>query len=283
MIAVLGGLGAALSWAATGVCAQRAARVIGELSTFAWAAITGLIIVIVPAAIGLAASPPSGRTLLELFGAGFFNVFGLVAQFSALRRGRVSVIVPISSSEGAVAAMLAVIAGARLPGTGWAALAVLIAGVLITAASQWSPPESEPTGDGLRPVGLAMIAALFFGTGLFLQGRAGAGAPLGLAMAPPSFMGVVMVAAPLGLARRLRSPRGVRVWLVGVAVAELAGFACYVLGARHSVPIAAVLSAQYATVSVLLSVVFLRERLSSGQLVGFALTILGVTVLSLVG
>jgi uncharacterized membrane protein len=49
------------------------------------------------------------------------------------------------------------------------------------------------------------------------------------------------------------------------------------------VPVAAVLSAQYATISVLVSVIALRERLSSGQFVGFALIILGVTLLSLVG
>jgi drug/metabolite transporter (DMT)-like permease len=283
VIAVLGGLGAALSWAATGVCGQRAARTIGELSTFAWASVTGLVIVIVPAAVGLISSTPSARTLLALVGAGFFNVLGLVAQFSALRRGRVSVIVPVSSAEGAVAAMIAVAAGAHLPTAGWAAVGVLIAGVLITAASQWPRGDAASTGDGLRPVGLAVIAALFFGCGLFLQGKAGASAPLGLAIAPPSFMGVLVVAVPLASAGRITSPRGARVWIVGVAAAELIGFVCYVVGARHSLPVAAVLSSQYATISVLLSVVFLRERLSSGQLVGFALTILGVTVLSLLG
>jgi drug/metabolite transporter (DMT)-like permease len=283
VIAVLGGLGAALSWAATGVCAQRAARAIGELSTFAWASAIGLVIVIVPAAVGLISSTPSARTLLALGGAGFFNVLGLVAQFSALRRGRVSVIVPVSSAEGAVAAMLAVAAGAHLPTAGWAALGVLIAGVLITAGSQWPRADADPGADGLRPVGLAVVAALFFGCGLFLQGKAGASAPLGLAIAPPSFMGVLIVALPLASASRINSPRGARGWILGVAAAELTGFVFYVIGARHSLPVAAVLSAQYATISVLLSVVFLRERLSSGQMVGFALTILGVTVLSLLG
>jgi drug/metabolite transporter (DMT)-like permease len=41
MIAVLGGLGAALCWTVTGVFAQRASRRIGELSTFAWASLIG--------------------------------------------------------------------------------------------------------------------------------------------------------------------------------------------------------------------------------------------------
>lgn len=283
MIAVLGGLAAAFCWAATGFCGQRAARLIGELSTFAWASAVGLTLSIIPAAVGLITSPPSARILIELVGAGFFNVFGLVAQFSALRRGRVSVIVPVSSAEGAVAAMLAVAAGARLPAAGWAALGLVIAGVLITAASQWTRGDPDPTRDGLGPVGLAIVAALLFGAGLFLQGKAGNSAPLGLAIAPPSFMGVLIVALPLASAHRLNPSRTSRGWILGVAVAELLGFLCYVIGSRHSVPVAAVLSAQYATISVLLSVVFLRERLSMGQTVGFALTISGVVALSLLG
>lgn len=283
VIAILGGLGAALSWAATGFCAQRGGRLIGELSTFAWACTIALCIVIVPAGLGLISSPPAAHTLLALGAAGLFNVLGLVAQFSALRRGPISVIVPISSAEGAVAAMLAVAAGSHLAPAGWAAVGAVVAGVLISAAGQWPSAASDSTHEGLVPLGLAVIAAIFFGAGLFLQGRAGASAPVALAIAPPSLMGVLVVAVPLASARRIHSPRGARRWLLGVAAAELLGFTCYVVGARHSVPVAAVLSAQYATISVLVSVIALRERLSSGQFVGFALIILGVTLLSLVG
>lgn len=282
MIAVLGGLGAAVSWAATGLCAQRAGRVIGEVSAFVWASTMGLALAIIPAALAVISSPPSAHTLIDLVLAGALNVLGLLAQFSALRRGLVSVIVPVSSAEGAVAGMIAVAAGAHLPAAGWLAFGALIAGVLISAASQWPRGESASMA-ALAPVGLAGIAAVCFGAGLFFQGKAGAAAPLGLAIVPPSFMGVLLVALPMATARRVAPSRGARTWLFGVAAAEITGFLCYVLGARHSVPVAAVLSAQYATLAVLVSVVILRERLSPAQSLGFALTITGVTVLSLLG
>lgn len=282
MIAILGGLGAALSWAATGLCAQRAGRTIGEVSTFVWASILGLGLAFVPAAVALISSPPPGRTLVALALAGALNVLGLLAQFAALRRGLVSVIVPISSAEGAVAAMIAVATGAPFPAAGWIAFGVLIAGVLITAMSQW-PRDDNADLNRLAPVGLAAVAAISFGAGLFFQGKAGSTAPLGLAIVPPSFMGVLLVALPVAAARRVAPSRGARIWLLGVAAAEITGFVCYVLGARNSLPVAAVLSAQYATIAVLVSVVVLRERLSPAQSVGFVLTIGGVTALSLLG
>jgi uncharacterized membrane protein len=149
-----------------GVRAARQPR-IGELSTFAWASLIGFGIAVVPAVIAILSSTPSQRTLVMLALGGVFNVAGLVARFSALRRGPVSLVVPISSTEGAIAAMLAAATGSHLPPGGWAALAILLSGVLITAVSQWS---TESSGAQLKPIGLAVIAALCFGTGLFLPG-----------------------------------------------------------------------------------------------------------------
>jgi drug/metabolite transporter (DMT)-like permease len=280
MIAVLGGLGSAVCWTVTGVFAQRASRRIGELSTFAWAGMIGFCIAVIPALIAIHASRLSAGTFVILALSGVFNVVGLVAQFSALRRGQVSVVVPISSTEGAIAAMLAAATGSRLRPAGWIALAILIAGVLITVASQWS---AENSNTQLKPVGLAAIAALCFGAGLFFQGLGGQRAPIALAVAPPSIIGTLLVALPMVSWRRLASPRGSSGWLVGVAVAEILGFVSYILGARQSVPIAAVLSAQYATLSVLVGVTALRERMAPAQVIGLVLTIGGVTILTLLG
>ncbi len=66
MIAVLGGLAAGLCWAATGLCAQRAARSIGELATFAWGSVLGLLIVLAPATVSVIDSPPTAHTAIAL-------------------------------------------------------------------------------------------------------------------------------------------------------------------------------------------------------------------------
>ena len=281
MIAILGGLGAAVCWAITSVFAQRASRVVGELSTFAWAAVIGFCIAAVPAAVALSSSPPGTGTLVRLGCSGVLNVVGLTAQFGALRRGSVSVVVPIASSEGAIAALIAAIAGSHLRPGGWVALAVLLLGILITAGSQWS--DDDGSKETLVPVGMAVFAALCFGAGIFLLGKGGQHAPLALAVVPPSLMGVLLVSLPMASTGRLASPRSSLGWLLGVGAAEIVGFVSYVLGARHSVPIAAVLSAQYATISVLVGITILRERLVTAQAIGLLLTIGGVAFLSVLG
>ena len=44
MIALLGGLGAALAWSASTVLSARASRMVGSVSVVAWALFTGLIV-----------------------------------------------------------------------------------------------------------------------------------------------------------------------------------------------------------------------------------------------
>jgi drug/metabolite transporter (DMT)-like permease len=283
VIAILGGLGAACCWAATGFCAQTASRKVGELNAFAWASVIGLLLVLGPLAVSLADHTPSAGTLGALALAGVMNVAGLVAQFYALRIGRVSVVVPITSAEGAVAAIAAAVLGEPLPAIAWASLAAVILGVAVAA---WSNPERLETSenrDGSRPVLFAILSALCFGVGLCVQGKAGQTGAIAVAIAPPTVMGVLLVALPLSGARQLRSPRGALPNLVAVAVVELLGFSCYIYGARESIPIAAVLSAQYATIALLVSVVVLRERLVRGQLIGYAAIAIGVAVLAVTG
>jgi drug/metabolite transporter (DMT)-like permease len=278
--AILGGLGAALCWTVTSFFGQRAGRALGPLNTFAWGSILAASIIVIPAVITTVGSPLSSIVIVDLIAAGTLNVFGLIAQFSALSRDNISVVVPISSAEGAVAALLAVVTGTSFSTLGWFALALVVGGVSISAASQWRKPTQEGTSP-LVPASLAILAALLFGAGIFFQGRAGLSTPLGLAVAPPSLIGVVLVVLPMASTRRLAPPGRAFGWVIGVAAAELLGFVCYVIGARHSVPVAAILSVQYATISVFIGMVALGERLSKMQVVGFAATIAGITLISI--
>ena len=283
VIAILGGLGAACCWATTGFCAQIAARKVGELNAFAWASMIGLLLVVAPLVVALAGHTVSAGTLGALALAGALNVAGLVAQFFALHTGKVSVVVPITSAEGAVAAIAAAALGKPLPALAWASLVVVTLGVAVAARSNPGRIETPQNRGGSRPVLLAMLSALCFGLGLCIQGKAGQTGAIAIAIAAPTVMGALLVALPLSANRRVRSPRNALPSLVAVAVVELLGFACYIYGARDSIPIAAVLSAQYATIAVLVSVVFLRERLARGQVIGYVAIAIGVAVLAATG
>jgi uncharacterized membrane protein len=108
-MAILGGLGAALAWAVTLLCASRATRMIGSGSVLAWVMLTGFCIVVPWAA--LVDVPDIDRSSAGwLLLAGLGNVLGLLLVYTALRFGKVGIVGPIVSTEGAIAALLAVLA-----------------------------------------------------------------------------------------------------------------------------------------------------------------------------
>src|SRR4026209_2447348 len=113
-MAILGGLGAAVAWAVTLLCTSRATRMIGAGSVLAWVMLVGFCIVVPWAApVGFPDGLDRG-SVTWLLVAGLGNIVGLLLVYTALREGKVGIVVPIVSTEGAIAAGLAVIAGEHL-------------------------------------------------------------------------------------------------------------------------------------------------------------------------
>jgi drug/metabolite transporter (DMT)-like permease len=63
-------------------------------------------------------------------------------------------------------------------------------------------------------------------------------------------------------------------------VLEVAGFASFAFGARHSIAISAVLSSQFAAFAAASGFLLFRERLSPAQLAGVAVIGVGVGALA---
>lgn len=278
MAAILGGLGAALCWATTALVASRASRMTDSWSLLASVMTVGLVIT---APIALLAGIPDdldGGAAGRLVVAGAGNVVGLLFTYSALRVGQVGLVAPISSTEGAVAAILSVVAGEHLaPGAG-AALAAIAAGIALAAIS----PAQEPAkrrSDGRAAV-LAAAAAVSFGFSLYATGRVGQDLGIAWAVLPPRVVGVLAIALPLALMGRWRLPRAVVPFALVGGVCEVLGFASFAYGARHDVAIAAVLASQFAAIAAVVGYLAFRERLARVQVVGVATIVVGVSVLS---
>lgn len=288
MIAILGGLGAAASWAITSLTATRASRLIGPPATLAWVMLTGLLVV---GPVVLAEGKPSGLDAgaagwLAIAGGG--NLAGLLLIYSGVRIGKVGIVAPVSSSEGAVAALIAVAAGERLgAGTG-VALVVVAAGVVLAARSAAVAEEAERDGpvaegaehDDPRAVLFALAAAGAFGSSLYATGRASAELPIAWAVLPPRLFGVALVTLPLLLAGRLRLSRAALPYVVGSGLAEVAGFASYSVGARHGIAITAVLASQFAAVAAIAAAFMFGERLGRTGVVGVVVIAAGVAAVS---
>lgn len=278
MIAVLGGLGAALVWATATLCSARSSRIIRPASVLAWVMLTGLVANLAVVAVGPRPGPLSVSDLALMVTAGVGDVLGLFLAYSALRRGKVGLVAPILSTEGAIAAVLAVATGEALGVASALLLVAMASGVVLAAvAPEELPVPAERTS---APVGLATLAALSFGAGLFATGRLGASLPLGWALLPPRVVGVVAVTIPLALTRRLRLTRAAVPLVVTAGLAEVLGFASYVAGARHGIAVAAVLASQFAAIASVAAYVLFRERLTRLQLGGVGLIVLGVAALT---
>lgn len=275
MIAILGGLGAAVCWAIGTLSAAHASRLLGARMVLAWVMLVGFVIT---APLTAAAGWPHGLGgaqvgWLALSGAG--NVGGLLCAYDALRIGRVSLVAPITSTEGAIAAVLAVVTGEALGGASAALLVVIVAGVVLASRT-----PSSGGGQPVRATVLAFCAACLFGLGLYSTARVSEALPLVWALIPPRLVGVVVVTGPLLVVRRLRIAREAVPFVVVSGLCEVGGFASYAVGARHGIAVSAVLASQFAALAAVASYFVFHERLRAVQLAGVATIVVCVAVLS---
>jgi drug/metabolite transporter (DMT)-like permease len=273
---VIGGLLAALMWGTSTVVASRSTRMIGSQQVLAYVMLTGLAAMAVVAPISEGVPGTGGRGAAWALLAGITSVGGLSLAYAALRVGKVGVVAPISSTEGALAALFSVVfLGETLsPGVG-EALGVVTAGVVAVTY------HARPADVHLRPALLALAAAAVFGVGLIASSRAGnAVGPMWTILIARA-VGVVGVAVPLALSGRLARPGRALPLVVFSGVAEVAGFAAYIVGARHGVAVPAVLSSQFAAVATLLSFVVFGERLTRLQVAGACAIGVGVAAVAL--
>ena len=229
---------------------------------------------------------------LAVSGAG--NVGGLILTYSALRIGQVSLVAPLVSTEGAVAAVIAVIAGEPLaPGVGLTLVAI-VAGVWLASVPEAAQTEAAGMGvegsagasrraQAPRPtyaVLLAIGAAFAFGASLYATARAGEELPVSWVVLSARAIGAVVLALPLALAGRLEITRRAAPLVVAAGVCEVLGFYSYTTGARHGIAVAAVLASQVGGLAALGGYFLFDERLSRKGTLGVCTMLAGVAVLS---
>jgi drug/metabolite transporter (DMT)-like permease len=296
VIAILGGLGAALAWAISTLCSSRSSRLIDPPSVVAWMMVVGLVITLPLAAISGVPAHLDPGSAAWLATSGIGNVGGLVLTYRALRVGQVAIVAPLVSTEGAIAALIAVIAGESVaPGVAVTLLAILV-GVWLASVEEAPVPEDELEPRGALPPGaqldrsraphpyyailFAIAAALTFGVSLYATGRAGTELPVSWVVLSARAIGTVALAIPLAITRRLEMTRQAVPLVVMSGVCEVIGFYSYTTGARHGIAVAAVLSSQFGGLAALAAYVLFGERLSRKRTLGVCTMLAGVAVLS---
>jgi uncharacterized membrane protein len=272
MLAVIGGGVAALAFAVSTLASTRSSRLIGAVPTVGWVVLVGL-----PIAVVAAASDVSGVTAAAmpwLAAAGIGNIVGLLLTYTALRIGQVGIVAPLVSAEGAIAAVISVLAGGSLsPGLGGALGLVVVGGALTAAAPQSVGGDPDESGGShartwALSVLLAVAAAIAFGISLYATARIGRSLPVAWAMLAPRVTGAALVAAPLALTRRLRLSRAAVPTVLVAGLAEVIGFLGLGVGARSDIAVTAVLASQFAAIAAVGAVFLFGERLRALQRLG---------------
>ena len=283
MLAILGGLGAAFAWATATLCSSRSTRLIGEGPVLAWVMIVGLVLVFPALVAGPGPGDVSSTDLAWLVVGGVGNAGGLLLVYRGLRLGKVGVVAPIASTEGAIAALVAILAGESLSAGVGVALVVIVAGIVVTSRPGEGDADDGPDGER-HPRAAALCgvgAALAFGISLYGVGRLSGELPVAWILLPARLAGVVAVALPLLAARRLVLTRAAAPFVVAGGVCEVLGFVSYTAGAQHGIAIAAVVASQFAALAAVGAFLLYHERLVRHQTAGVLAIVAGVAVLSL--
>jgi drug/metabolite transporter (DMT)-like permease len=283
VLAILGGLGAAFAWGAATLCSSYASREVLPAAVLAWVMLVGLVALAPVLAVGPGPGALSASDVAWLVIGGVGNAGGLLLEYTGLRIGKVGVVAPIASTEGAIAALIAILAGESLSVAVGAALVVVVAGVVLTsrpAAEEHLAREAPDRRDARVAALCGVGAALSFGISLYGIGRLSGDLPAAWILLPARLAGVIGIALPLLVARRLAVPRAVVPFVVVAGVCEVIGFASFTLGAQHGIAIAAVLASQFAAVAALAAFFAFHERLARHQVAGVAAILAGVAMLS---
>ncbi len=277
------GLGAALMWGLTDVCAAIAGQRLGSLRVLATSQLAGVAaLVVVATALGEGLPTDAGvivaGVLVGLGGAGAYLSF-----FTALRIGPLSVVSPIAAAYGGLTVILAVIIRGESLSLGQAAGAALATMGVVLAGLVFDDGLRSARVVG-RGVAFAIVALV-----LFAVMTVGSAAVIDISgwlplillarvtqvVAGWSLLGIGLGLRPRWMAPLLEAPQASSGRAVGIAVTagllDVVGLISFAIGLERSETWLVGLASSFGpAVAVIVAVAFLGERLRPTQWLGLA-------------
>ena len=238
---------------------------------------TGLVGVLVIIAVTGEPFPGTRAVLLALV-AGVGGVIALGCFYRALSIGTMSIVAPISATGVALPVVVGIATGDRLSTIVAAGLAVTVIGVVL--ASREHHDDAERASAGRLSVGLALVAAVGFGSYFVLSDAAADDSVLWLL----ALSRIIPVPALAVFAwRRGLRPPAARSTLVLVAAGTLdcGATALYgVANTKGALSIVAVVGSLYPVMTLVLARAVLGERIGPAQKAGVAAALAGVAMIA---
>ena len=289
------GLAGAVCWGLADFAARFSSRRVGAYRTLLYMQFFGcLALTIYLAATGgfHRGVHPGWRPWEMAVAAGLVNMVSSLALYRSFEVGTMSIVAPVSSCYPALTALLSFASGERIGAVKSAGLAVVLVGVILAGTSFARTHRGAAGGeDGKIRVtaakGLlwAILAAVGFGflfwfLGFYVVPAVGSQVSVWV-MRLTAIAGMFLLAAPARQSVQL--PRGAVWWLLlTVGLMDTAAFVMNNRGLQIGpVSVVSVLASLYGAVTVVLSWIFLRERLEWSQWLGLAVLFGGIAMVSL--
>ncbi len=210
--------------------------------------------------------------------AGLGGGAGLVAFYSALSLGTMSVVSPLVACGAVVPFSIAIAAGDRPSSLAVAGASVALIGAVLASVEERRAASPERA----RAVALAVVAALALGIFVYFLGLGSrdGDALSTLVGARVGSLGLLLVVAVAARAP-IRVPRPALWPVAAVGLADVSANALFAFASGHGLlSLVAVLGSLYPVVTVLLAHALLGERLTRAQQAGIALAMAGVVAIA---
>lgn len=291
---LLFGLGAALMWGLTDVCASIAGRRIGSLRVLATSQLAGAAVLVVVAAILGEGLPTDPRIVVAGILVGLAGAGAYLSFFTALRIGPLSVVSPITAAYGGLTVILAVIIQGESLSLGQAAGAAIATAGVVLAGLVFDGGLRSARIVG-RGVAFAMVALVLFAVMTIGSSEAihiAGWLPLILlarvtqVVVGWSLLAIAVARRPRWMAPLLEAPlqpSSRAIWIAAAAgLVDAVGLMSFAIGLERSETWLVGLASSFGpAVAVIVAVAFLGERLRPSQWVGLAGIAAGLAAVAL--
>jgi drug/metabolite transporter (DMT)-like permease len=253
-------------------------RTVDAVRVAAAAQLVGLALA-VPTALFVASERVTTTDACWAVGSGVAVALGLVCFYTAMTRGLISVVAPVTAVTGALVPLLYALGGGERPGeAAVAGIALAIVAIGLVSLGPMGPAEAAASRDALP---LAIAAGVLFGLFYVCFARVHEDAGLWPVAISRLTSATVLVALAIALTGGLSVGRAAAPWVVAIGALEVAAAVTLLLALqRGPISVASVLASLYPVTTTFLAALDLRERLRGLQLAGVALALVAVALIS---
>ncbi|HWO82120.1 DMT family transporter [Gaiella sp.] len=253
-------------------------RTVDAVRVAAAAQLVGLAFA-VPTALFVASERVTTTDACWAVGSGVAVALGLVCFYTAMTRGLISVVAPVTAVTGALVPLLYALGGGERPGeAAVAGIALAIVAIGLVSLGPMGPAEAAASRDALP---LAIAAGVLFGLFYVCFARVHEDAGLWPVAISRLTSATVLVALAIVLTGGLSVGRAAAPWVVAIGALEVAAAVTLLLALqRGPISVASVLASLYPVTTTFLAALVLRERLRGLQLAGVALALVAVALIS---